>query len=247
MQGDTSVSSETHLFPFRNISSTRGGWCAKIAAVMEIFLDTADPAQIERGMESGLVDGVTTNPSHVAATGQPAQALYRRIVAMVPGPVSLETVGLEASAIVEEGKVLADYGPNVVVKVPVIPEGLKAVRKLAELGIKTNVTLNFSAAQALLAAKAGASYISPFIGRLDNAGERGMALVEDIRTIYDNYGFGTKILAAACRHVHHVVEAALAGAECCTLSYGIFDQLLKHPQTDEGLEVFLNDWKKVPQ
>ena len=181
---------------------------------MQIFIDTADIAQVREAVSWGIVDGVTTNPTHVSKTGRPAKDVYREICAAVKGPVSLETVGLDAATIVSEGKELAKVADNVVVKVPLMREGLMAVRQLSDLGIKTNVTVTFSPLQALLAAKCGATYISPFVGRLDAVGHVGMDLVRQIMTIYGHYQYSTKVLVAAIRHPLHVLEAALAGTPC---------------------------------
>ncbi|MFW6387931.1 MAG: fructose-6-phosphate aldolase [bacterium] len=214
---------------------------------MKIFLDTAFTEQIEAAQRLGAIDGVTTNPTHVSKTGHKPSELYPQICKMVDGPVSLETVGLEADRIVDEGRQLAKIADNVVVKVPVMKEGLVAVKKLAAEGIRTNVTTNFSAVQALLAAKAGASYISPFVGRLDNIGHNGMELVEQIHTIYANYGYETEIIVAAVRHPIHVLQAAMIGADVCTLAFDVLEKLYDHPLTDAGIQQFLDDWSKVPQ
>ena len=214
---------------------------------MKLFIDTADPEQIRLAASWGIIDGVTTNPTHVSKTGRPAQELYREILSIVEGPVSLEVIGLTAPEIIQEARVLAKMGPNVVVKVPIIKEGLKAVKVLSQEGIKTNVTVTFSPLQAMLAAKCGATYISPFVGRLDAAGHFGMELVRQIRTIYVNYGFKTEIIVAAVRHPTHVLEAALAGADVCTMGIDVLQQLYDHPLTDLAVEMFLKDWAKVPK
>jgi transaldolase len=214
---------------------------------MKIFIDTAHVHEIKEAWSLGIVDGVTTNPSHVATTGRPYLEVYQEILEMVDGPVSLETISLQADKIVEEGRTLAKMGDNVVVKVPVIKEGLKAVKILSAEGIKTNVTLNFSPLQAWLAAKCGATYISPFVGRLDGIGHMGMELVEQTREIYDNYGYDTQILTAAVRHPEHVLQAALAGSDVITMSLAVLNQLYDHPMTDIGLDKFLKDWEKVPK
>jgi transaldolase len=214
---------------------------------MKFFLDTADLQQIEDVKRLGMLDGVTTNPTHVSKTGANPSDLYPKICKMVDGPVSLETVGLDADTIVDEGRTLAKIADNVVVKVPIMKEGLVAVKRLTAEGIKTNVTVTFSASQALLAAKAGASYISPFVGRLDNVSNEGMELARQIRQIYDNYGFETELLVAAARHPMHVVESALIGADVITLSYDILMMLYDHPLTDAGIDTFLKDWEKVPK
>jgi transaldolase len=214
---------------------------------MKLFLDTASPEQVREAWSWGIVDGVTTNPSHVAKTGRPAREIYAEILATVDGPVSLETVTLTAPEIIDEARTLAALHRNVVVKVPILKEGLKAVKVLSREGIKTNVTVTFSPLQALLAAKCGATYISPFVGRLDAAGHFGMELVRQIRTIYDNYGFETEIIVAAVRHPTHVLEAALAGADVCTMAMDVLTQLYAHPLTDVAVDLFLKDWAKVPR
>ena len=214
---------------------------------MKLFLDTADVAHVREAWSWGIIDGVTTNPSHVSKTGRRAQDVYAEILDIVDGPVSLETVTLTAPEIVAEGRALAKLHANVVVKVPLLKEGLKAVKVLSAEGIKTNVTVTFSPLQALLAAKCGATYVSPFVGRLDAVGHFGMELVEQIKTIYDNYGYQTEIIAAALRHPTHVLEAGLAGAHVCTMAFDILDQLYNHPLTDVVLQQFLTDWGKVPQ
>lgn len=212
---------------------------------MKLFIDTADVAQIKEAWSWGIVDGVTTNPTHVMKTGRKPEDVYREILEIVNGPVSLETIATDAPTIVMEGRALARLGPNVVVKVPVIREGLKAVKELSAEGIKTNVTLNFSPLQALLAAKCGATYISPFVGRLDAVGHTGMDLVRQIRTIYDNYGFRTQILTAAVRNPEHVLQAALAGSDACAMFHDVLKLLYEHPLTDLGLDIFLKDWAKA--
>ena len=214
---------------------------------MQLFLDTAHVDEIAQAVDWGVIDGVTTNPTHVSKTGRPATDVYREICDLVDGPVSLETVSLEADAIIAEGKKLAEIADNVVVKVPVMREGLKAVKQLARDGIHTNVTVNFSPLQALLAAKCGATYISPFVGRLDAVGHEGIDLVQQIKTIYDNYAFDTQILVAAVRHPAHVLESAVIGADVCTMGFDVLKQLYDHPLTDAGIQQFLDDWKKVPQ
>jgi transaldolase len=214
---------------------------------MKLFIDTADVDQIREAWSRGIINGVTTNPSHVAKTGRAPGELYREICRLADGPVSLETVTLTAPEIVKEGRALARIHKNVVVKVPLIKEGLKAVKILAGERIKTNVTVTFSPLQAMLAAKCGATYISPFVGRLDAVGHIGMDLVRQIKTIYTNYAFKTLILTAAVRHPLHVLEAALAGSDVCTLSYEVLEQLYHHPLTDQGIEIFLRDWAKVPK
>jgi transaldolase len=214
---------------------------------MQIFLDTADVKEIRELSSLGLVDGVTTNPSLVAKEGRPFREIVTEILSIVDGPINLEVVSTEAPGMVTEGRELAKLHKNVVVKIPLIAEGLKAVRQLTQEGIRTNVTLCFSGPQALLAAKAGATYISPFVGRLDDIGHVGMDLVRQIVAIYKNYGYATQVLAASLRGPIHFLEAALAGAHVCTLPPAVLRQLLKHPLTDSGLERFLADWKKVPK
>lgn len=214
---------------------------------MKLFIDTADVAQIREAVSWRIVDGATTNPTHVAKTGRKAADVYREILDIVDGPVSLETVTLTAPEIIQEGRELAKLHANVVVKVPLMKEGLKAVAALREEGIKTNVTVTFSPLQALLAAKCGAAYISPFVGRLDAVGHFGMELVRQIKTIYGNYGFKTEIIVAAVRHPTHVLEAGLCGADVCTMSYEVMKQLFDHPLTEAGIEMFLKDWATVPK
>jgi transaldolase len=214
---------------------------------MKIFIDTADVTQIREAYSWGIIDGVTTNPSHVAKTGRAPSVLYPEICSIVDGPISLETVTLTAPEMVAEGRALAKIHKNAVVKIPMTKEGLKAVKILAGEGIKTNVTVTFSPLQALLAAKVGASYISPFVGRLDSFGHVGMDLVRQIKTLYTNYGYKTEIIVAAVRHPTHVLEAGLVGADICTMAYDVIAQLYLHPLTDMGIEIFLNDWKKVPK
>lgn len=214
---------------------------------MKIFLDTANIGQIKEAADWGVLDGVTTNPSLVAKENKKFEELVPQIVEICKGPVSLEVVSTVADGMVAEAKKLTEYGPNVVIKIPMIPEGLKAIRRLAQQEIATNCTLVFNATQALLAAKAGATYVSPFIGRLDDAGHFGMELVQQIVTIFDNYAFGTEVLAASLRHPLHVVEAALAGADVATVPWDVLQKIVKHPLTDRGLDQFLKDWAKVPK
>jgi len=214
---------------------------------MKIFIDSADVDKIREAWGWGIIDGVTTNPSHVAKTGRKHLEVYREILDIVDGPISLETVTLTCKEIVEEGRALAKLHKNVVVKVPLLREGLKAVKILNAEGIKTNVTVTFSPLQALLAAKCGATYISPFVGRLDSFGHFGMDCVRQIRTIYDNYDFKTQILTAAVRHPTHVLEAALAGSDVVTMAPDVLELLYQHPLTDIGIDIFLKDWAKVPK
>jgi transaldolase len=214
---------------------------------MKIFIDSADVEKIREAWSWGVIDGVTTNPSHVSKTGRKHLDVYREICDIVNGPISLETVTLTAREMLDEGRVLAKIHKNVVVKVPVTREGLKAVKAFAAEGIKTNVTVTFSPLQALLAAKCGATYISPFVGRLDAIGHFGMDVVRQIKTIYTNYGYKTQVLTAAVRHPTHVLEAALAGSDVCTMSFDVLEQLYNHPLTDIGIDIFLKDWAKVPK
>ncbi|MBM7842124.1 MULTISPECIES: fructose-6-phosphate aldolase [Herpetosiphon] len=213
---------------------------------MKIFLDTADVEEIRQGVAMGVVDGVTTNPSLAAKAGRNFRDVVLEIVEICPGPVSAETVALQADEIVREGRILAKWAPNIVVKVPLMAEGLKAVKQLTSEGIKTNVTLVFSASQALLAAKAGATFVSPFLGRLDDIGQDGMILIRDIVQIFKNYNIQTEVLAASIRHPVHVLQSALAGSHVATMPFKVLQQLVKHPLTDKGIETFLVDWKQVP-
>lgn len=210
---------------------------------MKFFLDTANVKEIQEAASWGLLDGVTTNPSLVAKEGRSFKEMLIEICNIVDGPISAEVVSLEADAMVKEGKGLAKIHKNIVVKVPLIAEGLKATKRLATEGIKVNVTLCFSPTQALLAAKAGAWCVSPFIGRLDDISSNGMELIRQILTIYRNYDFKTQVLVASVRHPQHVVEAALAGGHICTMPFSIFQQMVKHPLTDSGLKKFLADWE----
>lgn len=214
---------------------------------MKFFLDTAEIKEIREAWSSGLIDGVTTNPTLVSKTGKNFREVLEEICSIVNGPISAEVVSIEMEGMLREGRELAKIHKNIVVKIPLIKEGLKAVRVLSGEGIKTNVTLCFSANQALLAAKVGATYISPFIGRLDDQGEVGMDLIEDIRLIYGQYAFKTQILVASIRHPIHILEAAKIGADVATMPYDVLDKLFKHPLTDIGLKKFLDDWKKVPK
>jgi transaldolase len=214
---------------------------------MKFFVDTAEIAEIREVAATGLLDGVTTNPSLVAKSGRDFRDVIKEICSIVEGPVSAEVTALEADAMVAEGQSLAKIASNVAVKVPLTWEGLKACRALTQSGLKVNVTLCFNANQALLAAKAGAAFISPFIGRLDDAGQDGMELIGEIRQIYDNYDFSTEILAASIRTVNHVKYAALAGADVATVPVAIMKALVKHPLTDKGVDSFLADWHKTGQ
>jgi transaldolase len=211
---------------------------------MKFFIDTANIEEITKANDLGMVDGVTTNPSLVAKEGREFKGLIREICDIVDGPVNAEVVSTDAEGMVQEARDLAGLAPNIVVKVPLIEEGLKAVKILAQEEIKTNVTLCFSPVQALMAAKAGASYISPFVGRLDDISHDGMDLVENIIAIYDNYGFETEVIVASIRNPIHVLTAALMGADISTIPFKVIRQLIKHPLTDIGLENFLADWRK---
>ncbi len=211
---------------------------------MKFFIDTANIEEITKANELGMVDGVTTNPSLVAKEGREFKGLLKEICDLVNGPVSAEVVSLDTEGMVREARDLAGMADNIVVKIPLIEEGLKAVKMLAKEGIKTNVTLCFSPVQALMAAKAGAAYISPFVGRLDDISHRGMELAEQIITIYENYGFETEVIVASVRNVIHVLDAALMGADIATIPFKVISQLIRHPLTDIGLEKFLADWKK---
>jgi len=211
---------------------------------MKFFIDTANIDEIKKGLELGMVDGVTTNPSLVAKEQRPFGDILRDICAIVDGPVSAEVVSLEAEGMVREARDLAKLSDNIVIKVPMIEEGLKAVKRLTAEDIKTNVTLVFSATQAMLAAKAGATYVSPFVGRLDDISQVGMDLISDILTINRNYGFATEVIVASVRNPLHVLESALMGAEIATIPYKVIAQLAKHPLTDIGMEKFLADWEK---
>lgn len=212
---------------------------------MKFFIDTADVAEIAQAMELGLVDGVTTNPSLVAKSGRDFHDVLNEIITLVKGPISAEVVSTEKDAMIIEAETLAKLDPEkIVIKLPLTPNGLKATRILYDQGLKTNLTLVFSPLQALLAAKAGATYVSPFVGRLDDVGHPGMEIVEQIRTIFDNYGYSTEIIVASVRSPQHVLQAGLIGADICTIPYNVILQLAKHPLTDVGLEKFLADWNK---
>jgi transaldolase len=214
---------------------------------VKFFLDTADVAEIRRAIDLGLCDGVTTNPSLVAKTGRPFDDVLKEIVGLVHGPVSAEVTATDFDGMMREGRAYAKVAPNVVVKVPLVLEGLKATKALTDEGVRTNVTLCFSPAQALLAAKAGATYVSPFVGRLDDVSEDGMALVAQILEIYRNYEFATQVIVASVRNPLHVVQAARMGADVATLPFPVLAQLAQHPLTDAGLKRFLADWEKVPK
>ena len=214
---------------------------------MKFFIDTADVKEIREAHALGLVDGVTTNPSLIAKSGRKFKDVIKEIVSIVDGPISAEVISLDAPGMIKEGKELAKIHKNIVVKLPMTPEGLKACKALTEKGVKTNVTLIFTPMQALLAAKAGASYVSPFVGRLDDISQDGMGIVEEIRTIFDNYGYMTEIIVASVRNPIHVLNSALIGADIATIPYSVMIQLAKHPLTDAGIEKFLKDWESVPK
>jgi transaldolase len=211
---------------------------------MKFFIDTANLDEIKKGLEMGMVDGVTTNPSLVAKEDKPFTEILTEICRLVDGPVSAEVVSLDADGMCKEAKVLAAMSDNIVIKIPMIVEGLKAVKRLTAEGIRTNVTLVFSSAQALLAAKAGATYVSPFVGRLDDIGEHGMDLISDIMTVYRNYGYESEVIVASVRNPLHVMDAAMIGADIATIPLKVIEQLAKHPLTTNGIAQFLADWEK---
>ena len=212
---------------------------------MKFFIDTADINEIKQAAELGVLDGVTTNPSLVSKVPGKFEDILRSICEVVDGPVSAEVVNLDAEGMIREGRELAKIHKNIVIKIPITKEGLRAIKQLESEGIRVNVTLVFSATQALLAAKAGASFVSPFVGRIDDIGNEGMQLVHDILSIYDNYGFKTEVIVASIRNPMHVVTAALMGAHIATIPFKVIEQLVKHPLTDIGIERFLADWEKV--
>ncbi|MBI2135047.1 fructose-6-phosphate aldolase [Candidatus Woesearchaeota archaeon] len=212
---------------------------------MKIFLDTANLAEIKKAVDIGICDGVTTNPTLIMKEGKDYKKTLKEICSIVKGPVSAETVSLNAEGMVREGKEFAKIAKNIVVKVTMTPEGMKACRMLTKSGIKVNTTLVFSANQALLAAKAGTYLVSPFIGRLDDIGEKGTELIREIRQIYDNYGFKSLILAASIRNVEHVKEVAMMGADIATMPFKVYEQLFNHALTDKGIKMFLDDWQKL--
>ena len=212
---------------------------------MKFFIDTANVSEIREAVSLGLVDGVTTNPSLVSKENREFRELVREICTLVDGPVSAEVISLDAEGMIKEARDLSSIHKNIVIKIPMLPEGLKAVRRLAQVDIRTNVTLVFSPSQALLAAKAGAAYVSPFVGRLDDVSYVGMDLIGQIRTIFDNYGFTTEIIVASIRNPLHVVDAAMMGADVATIPYKVLLQLAHHPLTDIGIKKFLEDWQKV--
>lgn len=214
---------------------------------MKFFIDTADVQEIREAHDLGLVDGVTTNPSLIAKSGRKFKDVIKEITAIVDGPISAEVIALDAKGMVKEAKELVKIHKNIVIKVPMTPEGLKATKELTKLKIKTNVTLIFTPMQALLAAKAGATYVSPFVGRLDDISQDGMGIIDEIRTIFDNYGYTSEIIVASIRNPIHVLNSALIGADICTIPYSVMLQLSKHPLTDAGIKKFLEDWEKVPK
>ena len=213
---------------------------------MKFFIDTADVNEIRAAHELGLVDGVTTNPSLIAKSGRKFKDVIKEIVSIVDGPISAEVISLDAPGMLKEAKELAKIHKNIVIKLPMTPEGLKACKALTAKGIKTNVTLIFTPMQALLAAKAGATYVSPFVGRLDDISQNGMGIIDEIRTIFDNYGYTAEIIVASIRNPIHVLDSALIGADICTIPYSVMMQLSKHPLTDAGIKKFLEDWQSVP-
>lgn len=214
---------------------------------MKFFIDTADVKEIRAAHDLGLVDGVTTNPSLIAKSGRKFKEVIKEIVSIVDGPISAEVISLDAPGMIKEAKELVKIHKNIVVKVPMTPEGLKATKALSEKGVKINVTLIFTPMQALLAAKAGAAYVSPFVGRLDDISQDGMGIIEEIRTIFDNYGYMAEIIVASVRNPVHVLNSALIGADIATIPYSVIMQLAKHPLTDAGIEKFLADWESVPK
>jgi len=212
---------------------------------MKIFIDTANIEEIKAANEWGIIDGVTTNPTLVAKEGKDFKSMVNQILSIVDGPISVEVISTDSEGKVKEALVMSKWSKNIVIKIPMIPDGLKVVKILNEKGIKTNVTLVFSVNQALLAAKAGATYVSPFIGRLDDIGHDGMQIIRDMVQIYKLYDFKTEIIVASVRHPLHVIESAKIGAHVATIPYSVIEKMFKHPLTDIGLEKFLNDWKKV--
>ncbi len=214
---------------------------------MKFFIDTADVKEIREAHALGLVDGVTTNPSLIAKSGRKFEDVIKEIVSIVDGPISAEVISLDAPGMIKEAGELVKIHKNIVIKLPMTPEGLKACKVLTDDGVKTNVTLIFTPMQALLAAKAGASYVSPFVGRLDDISQDGMGIIEEIRTIFDNYGYMAEIIVASVRNPIHVLDSALIGADIATIPYSVMIQLAKHPLTDAGIEKFLKDWESVPK
>ncbi|MCE5195049.1 MAG: fructose-6-phosphate aldolase [Nitrospiraceae bacterium] len=214
---------------------------------MKFFIDTANINEIKKAWDVGVIDGVTTNPSLISKEGRDPLTILKEICSVVDGPVSAEAISLKSDEMIKEGESLSKIHENIVVKIPMTEDGLRAVKKLTAMGIKTNVTLVFSSSQALLAAKAGATYVSPFVGRLDDISHNGMNLIAEIMDIYDNYMFDTQIIVASIRNPLHVIEAAKMGAHVATIPYSVIAQLIKHPLTDIGIEKFLKDWEKVPK
>ena len=214
---------------------------------MKLFIDTANVEEIRKANDMGIICGVTTNPSLIAKEGRVFEEVVKEITEIVDGPISAEVTAMDAPTMVEQAIPLSKIHPNIVIKIPMCAEGLKACKELTKMGIKTNVTLIFSSAQALLAARAGATYVSPFLGRLDDIGMNGMNLIEEIVTIFDTHGIDTEIIAASIRHPIHVVDAAMAGAHIATVPYKVLMQMIHHPLTDSGIERFLKDWETVPK
>ena len=214
---------------------------------MKIFIDTANIDEIKKANDWGVIDGVTTNPSLVAKERRVFDEVVREIISIIDGPISLEVISLQSDEMIKEAIKMSEWSKNVVIKIPMTPEGLKAVKILNTKNIKTNVTLVFSVNQAILAAKAGATYVSPFIGRLDDIGQEGMQIVRDMVTIFNIYHFKTEIIVASVRHPLHVIEAAKTGAHVATIPYNVIEKMFSHPLTDAGLEKFMSDWKKVPK
>lgn len=214
---------------------------------MKLFIDTANVDEIRKANDMGIICGVTTNPSLIAKEGRVFEEVVKEITEIVDGPISAEVTAMDAPTMVEQAIPLSKIHPNIVIKIPMCAEGLKACKELTKMGIKTNVTLIFSSAQALLAARAGATYVSPFLGRLDDIGMNGMNLIEEIVTIFDTHSIDTEIIAASTRHPIHVVDAAMAGAHIATVPYKVLEQMIHHPLTDSGIERFLKDWETVPK
>ncbi len=214
---------------------------------MKIFIDTANIDEIRKANDWGVIDGVTTNPTLVAKEGRSFDEVVREIIRIIDGPISLEVLGLQSEEMVTEAIKMSSWSPNIVIKIPMTSEGLKAVKILTAKNIKTNVTLVFSVNQAILAAKSGATYVSPFIGRLDDIGHEGMQVVRDMVTIFNTYHFKTEIIVASVRHPQHVIDAAKAGAHVATIPFTVIEKMFSHPLTDAGLDKFLSDWKKVPK
>lgn len=214
---------------------------------MKFFIDTADTGEIKEALKLGVLDGVTTNPTLVSKTGRGFREVIMEICSLVPGPVSAEVVSLQAEGMIKEGRELSSWAPNIVVKVPITTEGLKAIKALSQEGVSVNTTLIFNPLQAFMAAKAGATYVSPFVGRLDDISSDGMRLVADILQIFRNYDITTQVIVASIRHPMHVVEAARLGAHVATIPFPVISKLIKHPLTDVGIDQFLADWEKVPE